>query len=82
MDSRVFIQPKVLDAKVKFFQAYQGETHFSFVRDTGLESPSGMALFQISSYVTVLVHCWDLPQRVVRAWIDRDGWASLVPPRD
>lgn len=44
MDSRVFIQLKVLDAKVKVFRAYQGETHFSFVRDTGLETLAGMAL--------------------------------------
>lgn len=82
MDSRVFIQLKVLNAKVKVFRAYQGETHFSFVRDTGLETLSGMTLFQISSYMTVLGHCWDLPQRVVRTWVDRDGWASLVPPRN
>lgn len=80
MDSRVFVQPKVLDAKVKVSRAYQGETHFSFVRDTGLETLAGMAPFQISSYVTVLVHCQDLPQRMVRPWADRDEWASLVSP--
>lgn len=75
-NSRVYIQPKVLDAKVRVFRSCQGETHFSFVRNTGLETLAGMALFQISSYVTVLVHCWDLPQRGVgyhHRWIGMDG---------
>lgn len=50
-----------MDAKVRVFRANQGETHFSFVRDTGLETLAGMAAFQISSYVAVLIQCWDLP---------------------
>ena len=80
MDSRVFVQPKVLDAEVQVSKANQGETHFSCVIDAGLETLAGMAPFQIPSYVTVLLAAGTFFQRVVWAWAGRDGrGASLVP---
>ena len=63
MDSRVFVQPKVLDAEVQVSKANQGETHFSCVIDAGLETLAGMAPFQIPSYVTALLAAGTFFQR-------------------
>lgn len=81
MDSRVFVQLKVLDAEVQVSRANQGETHFSCVIDAGLEPLAGMAPFQIPPCVTVLFAAGAFPWRAVWAWAGRDGCgAPLGPP--
>lgn len=81
MDSRVLVQPKVLDAEVHVSRANQAETHFSCMRDAGLEPLAGMAPFQIPPYMTALFPAGTFPQRLVWAWAGRDGCgAPLVPP--
>lgn len=67
MNSRVFVQPRVLDAKVQVSKANQEDTHFSCMRDSGLETLAGMAPFHIPPYMTVLFIAGTFPQRVVWA---------------